>query len=313
MSDPSSVTARVPAVTLRGVTKRFPGVIANADVDLEIYAGEVHALLGENGAGKSTLSNIVTGLYRPDEGSIELHGEPVALRSPRDALERGVGMVHQHFRLVEPFTVAENIALGDQRDRRLVPDRAALERKVAWLADQFGLAVDPRARIWQLSVGEQQRVEILKALYRDARVLILDEPTAVLTPQESRALFETLRAMAADGRAIVFISHKLHEVLAVSDRITVLRGGRVVATLATESATPEGLATLMVGREVETGRPAGAHAARSARSCWRHMTCTRRAIAECPRCAASRWRCAAARSWAWRAWRATGSASWPRR
>ena len=163
-------------------------------------------------------------------------------------------MVHQHFRLVQPFTVAENIALGDQRDRRLVPDRAALERSVAALADQFGLAVDPRARIWQLSVGEQQRVEILKALYRDARVLILDEPTAVLTPQESRALFETLRAMAADGRAIVFISHKLHEVLAVSDRITVLRGGRVVATLATESATPEGLAALMVGREVETGR-----------------------------------------------------------
>ena len=254
MSDPRSVTAPVPAVTLRGVTKRFPGVIANADVDLEIYAGEVHALLGENGAGKSTLSNIVTGLYRPDEGSLELHGEPVALRSPRDALERGVGMVHQHFRLVQPFTVAENIALGDQRDRRLVPDRAGLERKVAELATRFGLAVDPRARIWQLSVGEQQRVEILKALYRDARVLILDEPTAVLTPQESRALFETLRAMAADGRAIVFISHKLHEVLAVSDRITVLRGGRVVATLATESATPEGLAALMVGREVETGR-----------------------------------------------------------
>jgi len=253
VNDPRSVTA-VPAVTLRGVTKRFPGVVANADVDLEIHAGEVHALLGENGAGKSTLSNIVTGLYRPDEGSLELHGEPVDLRSPRDALQRGVGMVHQHFRLVEPFTVAENIALGDQRDRRLVPDRAALERKVAALADQFGLSVDPRARIWQLSVGEQQRVEILKALYRDARILILDEPTAVLTPQEARALFETLRAMAADGRTIVFISHKLHEVLAVSDRITVLRGGRVVATVATASATPEGLASLMVGREVETGR-----------------------------------------------------------
>ncbi|MDX6572949.1 MAG: ral nucleoside transport system ATP-binding protein [Gaiellales bacterium] len=254
MNDPRSLTAPVPAVTLRGVTKRFPGVVANADVDLEIHVGEVHALLGENGAGKSTLSNIVTGLYRPDEGSLELHGKPVELRSPRDALAGGVGMVHQHFRLVEPFTVAENIALGDQRDRRLVPDRAALERKVAALAEQFGLAVDPRARIWQLSVGEQQRVEILKALYRDARVLILDEPTAVLTPQEARALFETLRAMAADGRAIVFISHKLHEVLAVSDRITVLRGGRVVATLATGSATPEGLAALMVGREVETGR-----------------------------------------------------------
>jgi ABC-type uncharacterized transport system ATPase subunit len=251
--EPRSVTP-APAVTLRGVTKRFPGVVANDGVDLEIHAGEVHALLGENGAGKSTLSNIVTGLYRPDEGSLELHGEPVVLHAPRDALARGVGMVHQHFRLVQPFTVAENVALGDQRDRRLVPDRAALERRVAELAEQFGLAVDPRARIWQLSVGEQQRVEILKALYRDARVLILDEPTAVLTPQEARALFATLRAMAADGRTIVFISHKLHEVLAVSDRITVLRGGRVVGTLATAGATPQGLATLMVGREIETAR-----------------------------------------------------------
>ena len=229
--DPRSVTA-VPAVTLRGVTKRFPGVVANAGVDLEIHAGEVHALLGENGAGKSTLSNIITGLYRPDEGTLALHGEPVELRSPRDALARGVCMVHQHFRLVEPFTVAENVALGDHRDRKLVPDRAALERRVAELGEQFGLAVDPRARIWQLSVGEQQRVEILKALHRDARVLILDEPTAVLTPQEAHALFATLRAMAADGRAIVFISHKLHEVLEVSDRITVLRGGRVVSTVA---------------------------------------------------------------------------------
>jgi ABC-type uncharacterized transport system ATPase subunit len=262
--NPRRITAPVPAVTLRGVTKRFPGVVANAGVDLEIHSGEVHALLGENGAGKSTLSNIITGLYRPDEGTLELRGERVTLRSPRDAIEREVGMVHQHFRLVQPFTVAENVALGDQRDRRLVPDRAALERRVAELGEQFGLAVDPRARIWQLSVGEQQRVEILKALYRDARTLILDEPTAVLTPQEARALFATLRALAADGRAIVFISHKLHEVLAVSDRITVLRAGRVVATVASAGATHEALAALMVGREVETGRrrprtsPAGA-------------------------------------------------------
>jgi simple sugar transport system ATP-binding protein len=264
VTESRSVTAATPAVTLRGVTKRFPGVVANAGVDLEIRAGEVHALLGENGAGKSTLSNIVTGLYRPDEGSLELHGEAVELRSPRDALARGVCMVHQHFRLVEPFTVAENVALGDQRNRTLVPDRRALEARVGELAEQFGLAVDPRAKIWQLSVGEQQRVEILKALHRDARVLILDEPTAVLTPQEARALFATLRAMAADGRTIVFISHKLHEVLEVSDRITVLRGGRVVSTVASADATPEGLAALMVGREVEIGRrqpsrgPAGA-------------------------------------------------------
>jgi general nucleoside transport system ATP-binding protein len=254
VNDSRSVTAPVPAVTLRGVTKRFPGVVANAGVDLEIRAGEVHALLGENGAGKSTLSNIVTGLYRPDEGSLELHGEPVELRSPRDALTRGVCMVHQHFRLVEPFTVAENLALGDQRNRKLVPDRDALDARVELLAEQFGLAVDPRAKIWQLSVGEQQRVEILKALHRDARVLILDEPTAVLTPQEARELFATMRAMAADGRAIVFISHKLHEVLEVSDRITVLRGGRVVATVETAEATPHALAALMVGRDVETGR-----------------------------------------------------------
>jgi general nucleoside transport system ATP-binding protein len=250
--DSRSVTAALPAVTLRGVTKRFRGVVANNGVDLEIRAGEVHALLGENGAGKSTLSNIVTGLYRPDEGTLELHGEPVELHAPRDALARGVCMVHQHFRLVEPFTVAENVALGDQRDRKLVPDRRALERRVAELAERFGLAVDPGARIWQLSVGEQQRVEILKALHRDARVLILDEPTAVLTPQEAQALFVTLRAMAADGRAIVFISHKLHEVLDVSDRITVLRRGRVIATVPAEGATHEALAALMVGREVET-------------------------------------------------------------
>src|SRR5436853_787954 len=210
---------------MRGITKRFPGVLANDGVEFEAVAGEVHALLGENGAGKSTLSNILTGLYRPDEGEIYLHGRQVDFHVPRDALEAGVCMVHQHFRLVEPFTVAENVVLGDHRDlgRSFLLHSRAIEQRVAELGERYGIAVEPRARIWQLSVGEQQRVEILKALYRQARVLILDEPTAVLTPQEARALFETLRAMAADGRAIVFISHKLHEVLAVSDRITVLR------------------------------------------------------------------------------------------
>src|SRR5947208_8519530 len=207
-----------PAVTMRRITKRFPGVLANDGIDFEVLRGEGHALLGENGAGKSTLSNILTGLYRPDEGEISLYGEPVHFHSPRDALDAGICMVHQHFRLVEPFTVAENVVLGDHRGEgrafRVRP--RAVERRVAELGTRYRLAVDPRARIWQLSVGEQQRVEILKALYREARILILDEPTAVLTPQESASLFETLRAMAAEGRTVVFISHKLHEVKAVA-------------------------------------------------------------------------------------------------
>ena len=175
----------------------------------------MHALLGENGAGKTTLSNILTGLYRPDEGEIELYGEPVRFHSPRDALDAGICMVHQHFRLVEPFSVAENVVLGDHRARgraSFVHPRQAIEQRVEELGERYGLAVDPRARIWQLSVGEQQRVEILKALYREARILIMDEPTAVLTPQEADALFETLRAMAAEGKTVIFISHKLHEV-----------------------------------------------------------------------------------------------------
>src|SRR5689334_4096160 len=241
-----------PAVRLRGITKRFPGVVANDGVDFEAAAGEVHALLGENGAGKTTLSNVMTGLYRPDEGSIELYGRPVEFRSPRDALDAGVSMVHQHFRLVRAFTVAENVVLGDHRGEartfRLRPRR--IERRVAELGEQYGLAVNPRAKIWQLSLGEQQRVEILKALYRESRVLILDEPTAVLTPQEAEALFGTLRSMAGEGRTIVFISHKLNEVKAVAERVTVLRGGRSVATAPTADATQHSLASLMVGRDI---------------------------------------------------------------
>jgi general nucleoside transport system ATP-binding protein len=240
------------AVELRGITKRFPGVVANDDVHFEASEGEVHALLGENGAGKSTLSNILTGLYRPDEGEILLGGKPVTFHSPRDALDAGICMVHQHFRLVPPFTVAENVILGDHRGegRKLVVNPRRIERRVAELGERYRIAVDPRARIWQLSLGEQQRVEILKALYREARVLILDEPTAVLTPQEAGSLFETLRVMADEGRTIIFISHKLHEVKAVSDRVTVLRAGRNVETVATGDATPRSLAALMVGRDV---------------------------------------------------------------
>jgi simple sugar transport system ATP-binding protein len=240
------------AVELRGITKRFPGVVANDGVHFQAAEGEVHALLGENGAGKSTLSNILTGLYRPDEGAILLRGEQVAFASPREALDAGIGMVHQHFRLVPPFTVAENVILGDHRGegKKLMVHPRRIERRVAELGERYRIAVDPRARVWQLSLGEQQRVEILKALYREARILILDEPTAVLTPQEAESLFDTLRLMAGEGRTIIFISHKLHEVMAVADRVTVLRDGKTIDTVATASATPRSLAALMVGREV---------------------------------------------------------------
>ena len=257
--DPVAAAAGSPAVTMRGITKRFPGVVANDGVDFEARVGEVHALLGENGAGKSTLSNILTGLYRADAGELEVYGKRVAFQSPRDALDVGVCMVHQHFRLVEPFTVAENVVLGDHRDvgRSFLLHQKSIESRVTELGERYGLAVDPRARIWQLSVGEQQRVEILKALYREARILILDEPTAVLTPQEAEALFETLRAMAAEGRTVIFISHKLHEVTAVADRVTVLRGGKSIGTVTTAAATSQSLAALMVGREVELTRHVG--------------------------------------------------------
>jgi ABC-type uncharacterized transport system ATPase subunit len=246
--------ATAPAIELRGITKRFPGVVANADVDFEAAPGEVHALLGENGAGKSTLSHIMSGLYRPDEGEIRLHGAPVVFHSPRDAIDAGVCMVHQHFRLVDRFTVAENLILGDRRGvgTHFRIDPGAVVDQVRRLGERYRLPVDPRARIWQLSVGERQRVEILKALYEEAKVLILDEPTAVLTPDEADTLFETLREIVQDGRTVIFISHKLNEVKAVSDRVTVLRGGRVVATVATSEASSQSLASLMVGRELET-------------------------------------------------------------
>ena len=254
---PAQAGPPTPAVSMRGITKRFPGVVANDRVDFEAAHGEVHALLGENGAGKSTLSNILIGLYRPDEGELRIDGTLLQLTSPRDALDAGICMVHQHFRLVEPITVAENVVLGDHRDigRGLRFRHGAVERAVAELGHRYGLEVDPRARIWQLSVGEQQRVEILKALYREARILILDEPTAVLTPQEADGLFETMRAMAAEGRTVIFISHKLHEVIAVADRVTVLRGGRSVQTLPIAGATRRSLAAVMVGRDNQTAPP----------------------------------------------------------
>ena len=239
------------ALELRGITKRFPGVLANDHVDFGLFEGEVHALLGENGAGKSTLMNVVYGLYRPDEGEILVRGRPVAVHSPRDAIEQGIGMVHQHFMLIPVMTVAENIVLATEPTRGgvLLDLDSAIER-VRDLSRRFGLAVDPAARIEAITVGQQQRVEILKALYRGADILILDEPTAVLTPQEASELFEIIRSLRAEGKSIVFISHKLREALEVADRITVLRRGRKVETLRRSRATEHALARLMVGRDV---------------------------------------------------------------
>jgi len=240
----------VPALEARGIVKAFPGVVANDQVDFDLRSGEIHALLGENGAGKSTLMNILAGLYQPDSGEIRLDGQPVAFRSPRDAIAAGIGMVHQHFTLVPSQTVTENVVLGLDRPRfRLQSSRS--EAEVGRVAAQFGLRVDPRAKIWQLSVGEQQRVEILKMLYRGARILIMDEPTAVLAPQEIDELFRTLRSMTADGRSVVFISHKLGEVLAIADRITVMRRGKVTAAgIPPADTSMTDLARRMVGREV---------------------------------------------------------------
>ena len=237
------------AARLSAITKSFFGVPANDGVDFDLRWGEIHALLGENGAGKSTLCSVLAGLYHPDSGEIRLDGERVDLASPQQALEHGVGMVYQHFRLVYRFTVAENLALGHP-ETGFVTSRRSLERQVAELGRRYGLEVSPRASIWQLSVGEQQRVEILKLLYRGVRILILDEPTAVLTPQEAQSLFSTMRAMAADGQAIIFVSHKLDEVLEVSDRVTVLRDGERVGSMATAAADPATLARMMVGRDL---------------------------------------------------------------
>ncbi len=240
-----------PALAMRGITKQFPGVLANDHIDLDVRPGEIHALLGENGAGKSTLMNILYGLIQPDEGEVLVDGEVVRITGPANAIARGIGMVHQHFMLVPVFTVTENIVLGDETMANpVVLDTKRADGQIRALADQFGFDIDPRALVGELSVGIQQRVEILKALYRGARILILDEPTAVLTPQETVEIFAVLRRLAAEGTSIVFISHKLYEVLEIADRITVIRRGRVVGEADPRTATEEDLAEMMVGREV---------------------------------------------------------------
>ena len=235
---------------LRGITKRYPGVVANDRVDFDLRRGEVHALLGENGAGKSTLMNILYGLTRPDEGEILIRGERTGFASAKDAIEQGIGMVHQHFMLIPVMTVAENVVLAAEPRNGLLLDYETARSRVAELSARYNLAVDPDERVEKITVGQQQRVEILKALYRDAEILILDEPTAVLTPQEAEELFGIVRELTAQGTSVIFITHKLNEVLEIADRITVLRRGKTIDTVPTKGATEEGLARLMVGRDV---------------------------------------------------------------
>ena len=247
---PQETTSEILAVEMKDITLRFPGVLANDHVNFTLRKGEIHALLGENGAGKSTLMNVLMGLYKPNSGTILVNGKQVSFGSPKDAIATGIGMVHQHFMLVPNQTVTENILIGLD-EPKFVLNSKKYDQKVRELGEQFGIQIDPTAQIWQLSVGEQQRVEILKILYRGAQILIMDEPTAVLAPQEATELIETLRGMAKQGKSIIFISHKLNEVRAVADRLTILRKGRATAEgISLEGMSREALASLMVGREV---------------------------------------------------------------
>ncbi len=237
------------AIELKHITKRFGSVVANYDVSLEIKKGEILSILGENGCGKTTLMNMIAGIYFPDEGEILVDGEPVVIRSPKDAFKYKIGMVHQHFKLVDIFTAAENIVLGDTEDKHYKP--AAVNAKVKSIADKYGFKLDPKKKIYEMSVSEKQTVEIIKVLYRNADILILDEPTAVLTPQETEMLFKVLRNMRADGKSIIIITHKLHEVLEISDRVAVLRKGEHIATVATKNASEASLTEMMVGMKVQ--------------------------------------------------------------
>jgi len=237
------------ALKTENITKRFPGILANDHIDFDLRKGEIHALLGENGAGKTTLMNILGGIYSSDEGEIYIKGKYVEIRSPFDAMKLGIGMIHQHFMLVEPLTVLENVVLGLQSQGFLV-NKAIVARKIKEVSDKYNFNINPDAKIWQLTVSEQQKVEIIKILFRGARILILDEPTAVLTPQESKVLFGILKQLKSEGKSIIFISHKLEEVMEISERITVLRKGRVVGTVDKEKVTQRDLATMMIGKEV---------------------------------------------------------------
>jgi len=241
---------RIESLEMRNIVKKFPGVLASDHVNFDVQAGEIHALLGENGAGKSTLMKILYGLYQPEEGEILLNGEPISISSPTDSLNYGIGMIHQHFMLVNNLTVAENVALGLKSSRGLRLDLDVVSARILDLTEKYGLNVDPNAIISKLAVGQRQRVEIVKALYRGAALLVLDEPTAVLTPQEVDDLFIIFKQMAADGHALIFISHKLHEIFALTDRVTVLRDGKAIGTVQTSDIDKEGLAAMMVGREV---------------------------------------------------------------
>ena len=238
------------AVYMKDITKRFPGVIANDKVCFEARVGEIHALLGENGAGKTTLMNILSGFYKADEGEIYVYGRKVKIRTPKDALELGIGMVHQFFRLVPALTVVENIMLGMKPMWHPFLNTSRVKKEIEEISKRYGLKIDPNAKVWQLSMGERQRVEIVKVLYRGAKILILDEPTSVLTPQEVEQLFKTLRKLKEEGKTIIFITHKLNEVMRISDRVTVLRDGRVVGTVKTSETNVKELARMMVGREV---------------------------------------------------------------
>ncbi|MBL3700641.1 ABC transporter ATP-binding protein [Leucobacter luti] len=242
-------------VSMRGITKRFPGVLADDNVDFTVEAGEIHALMGENGAGKSILMSQLAGVMQPDEGEIIIRGERKTFASPLDAIDAGIGMVFQSFKLFPSLTIAENVVFRSEPTKRGLIDRQAANRRVAEIADRYGLQIDPTARVDSVPVGVLQRVEIVKALYRDARVLILDEPTAVLTPQETERLFDVLRALKADGRTIILITHKLGEVMAISDRVTVLRDGRNVAELVTAESSPAEITRHMTGRDVDLTTP----------------------------------------------------------
>jgi len=251
----SATQQDISRIEMCNIVKRFPGVLANDKVCLDVNTGEVHALLGENGAGKSTLMRQLYGLYQPDEGQILIDGKLQVFHSPADAIRAGIGMIHQHFMLVPTLTVAANVALGLRSTREPVLDLDRVSTRIRELAQSYGLKVDPGAYVWQLSVGEQQRVEILKALYRGAKFIILDEPTAVLTPQEVNDLFVTLKRMVSEGHGLVFISHKLHEVMAISDRVTVLRDGRMAGTCSARGVTRDDLVKMMVGRDVKPLAP----------------------------------------------------------